>query len=764
MTRKAHLLSCVAASMLLSVASAVPGATAETAPSVHAAPAARKALPTKLATEVAHLDSLNAEIRAKGLSSPDLKLDPEEIIKIVYALYEVYETMKAYDALPLPPIKPVTDWGYVQNISESEHDWFWRTPQGTYVMPYSWFLALEAPEQGKAVNLPTRRPSVKGVLPAKWRADGIGANASDKFASADYLAHFGMLTLPVSTSNPDGLPAGLTRQENFVDPTDSTGVRQTVLGMGCALCHSGKVEFNGKTAYIDGAPAQTSLDLFGAKFAVALVQTLLPDGITDWRFTRFNRFATSVYQHKPNDVEWLALYIEFAEYVLKNAAGAGGNEQTTQAGFFRLDALDNIGNQVFGADLQTPANVAATTAPVSYPMIWTVPWLAWAEYPGVVRNPMIRNVGEALGVKAPINLVAADKGTESTSPLYKSTAMIDNLFRFESLLMEGTSDPAPTDDPWQTVKNTKALPGLPAPSWAMGVKTLGLPDINAERAAKGKPLYAALCQGCHLPPLNDPHIGDTDPATGALNSDYWEPLSADEGMAPKYRRQFLKVKKLNIQEIGTDPQEVLNFALRFPNFGTMTWNELSGIPRTFDTTDAAGTPKVGQTITMADGLKFTTQAAAYRWYKDNNKSEDDIARMNGYRPNVVLLEPTYRARPLDGIWATGPFLHNGSVPNLYELLLPASERAKSFVVGLPQFDPKKVGFLSHENDSDEKKKEIVKLGYSLFSVYKDDGKTPIPGNSNAGHEFKDGPLGNGVVGPALSDEQRYDLIEYLKTL
>ncbi len=42
--------------------------------------------------------------------------------------------------------------------------------------------------------------------------------------------------------------------------------------------------------------------------------------------------------------------------------------------------------------------------------------------------------------------------------------------------------------------------------------------------------------------------------------------------------------------------------------------------------------------------------------------------------------------------------------------------------------------------------------------------TDIPGNSNAGHEYRDGPRGNGVIGPALTEQERWDLVEYLKTL
>ena len=50
----------------------------------------------------------------------------------------------------------------------------------------------------------------------------------------------------------------------------------------------------------------------------------------------------------------------------------------------------------------------------------------------------------------------------------------------------------------------------------------------------------------------------------------------------------------------------------------------------------------------------------------------------------------YKAAPRDGVWATPPFLHNGSVPNLYEMLIPAKERTKKFYIGR-EFDPVKVG-------------------------------------------------------------------------
>jgi hypothetical protein len=67
-------------------------------------------------------------------------------------------------------------------------------------------------------------------------------------------------------------------------------------------------------------------------------------------------------------------------------------------------------------------------------------------------------------------------------------------------------------------------------------------------------------------------------------------------------------------------------------------------------------------------------------------------------------------------------------------------------MGSKEFNPKKVGY-----DGTEFK------GGTLFD-------TSRPGNSNRGHRFKDGPRGNGVIGPAFTPEQRAAIIEYLKSL
>jgi hypothetical protein len=120
----------------------------------------------------------------------------------------------------------------------------------------------------------------------------------------------------------------------------------------------------------------------------------------------------------------------------------------------------------------------------------------------------------------------------------------------------------------------------------------------------------------------------------------------------------------------------------------------------------------------------------------------------------------YRARLLNGVWATAPYLHNGSVPSLYWLLKPQGERPKQFCIGARDFDPQQVGFRVMLGES-----PACVPGETRFSTTNSDG-SPIHGNSNHGHSLEDtsGPPRPGVIGRALTEEERFDLIEYLKTL
>ena len=104
----------------------------------------------------------------------------------------------------------------------------------------------------------------------------------------------------------------------------------------------------------------------------------------------------------------------------------------------------------------------------------------------------------------------------------------------------------------------------------------------------------------------------------------------------------------------------------------------------------------------------------------------------------------YKARPLDGIWATAPYLHNGSVPTLYDLLLPIDDRPKDFWVGSFEFDPKKVGYVTAQPE-DGRATQLTTTVDGLLSA----------GNSNYGHDYNNNQM---------SDEDRWALVEYMKSL
>ena len=130
-----------------------------------------------------------------------------------------------------------------------------------------------------------------------------------------------------------------------------------------------------------------------------------------------------------------------------------------------------------------------------------------------------------------------------------------------------------------------------------------------------------------------------------------------------------------------------------------------------------------------------------------NLTEQQLIDAEGYRPPGEMgpPQPVYKAGPRDGVWSTGPFLHNGSVPNLYEILLPAAERSSTFFIGR-DLDLVKVGTDTSGNS-----------GKFLFD-------TSLVGNSNQGHSFQDGPRTKGVIGRQLTEAERWALIEYLKSI
>jgi mono/diheme cytochrome c family protein len=122
----------------------------------------------------------------------------------------------------------------------------------------------------------------------------------------------------------------------------------------------------------------------------------------------------------------------------------------------------------------------------------------------------------------------------------------------------------------------------------------------------------------------------------------------------------------------------------------------------------------------------TAAASAFAWRRD--WSVPAFGPSRGYVPVA-----------LDGLWLRAPYLHNGSVPSLRDLLEPASRRPSRFWRGYDVYDPVNVGFVSGGPDA-----QRAATPYDVTRR----------GNGNAGHEY----------GATLSEESKRALLEYLKTL
>lgn len=149
--------------------------------------------------------------------------------------------------------------------------------------------------------------------------------------------------------------------------------------------------------------------------------------------------------------------------------------------------------------------------------------------------------------------------------------------------------------------------------------------------------------------------------------------------------------------------------------------------------------KTGTRLPLAEA--GTDRGRLDTWNKGAAIEANRVVRQMGIERKGLVEEDLigYKIPYLDGLWLRAPYLHNGSVPTLRDLLEPAARRPKVFWRGYDVYDPVKVGFVS---DSDEARRFGTKLDVAS------------KGGGNQGHEF----------GTGLSNAEKEALIEYLKTL
>ncbi|MEZ4697659.1 MAG: cytochrome c [Rhodothermales bacterium] len=611
----------------------------------------------------------------------------------------------------LPEYEPVDVRFSEQNWTADERQWYYHETQGgafELIIPFDWLIAFEQPriplflfgEVGRLMD--EDYISRFGFLPNPRRS------YNPENVDIDWATLPGRPTVLLDTiNNPYELPVGFARDRDYRWPT-YTDEPQDVVGFTCAACHTAQLNYEKDGVRygvrVDGGPALTNLTKFELAAGIAAGLTLkIP--------SRFNRFADRVLPSGYSDEDRAQLKEKLSALVdegqqLKKSVDKGGYYDVMD-GFGRIDALDRIGNFVF-AEENNGVNWFDGDAPVNYPPLWDTPWFDWVQYNGAIKRPMVRNAGEAMGVFARAYMT----GAENDDQLFRSTVRLDNLHEMESLL-----------------RGKEPFDGLRSPKWPEQI----FGSIDRAKAARGAELYARHCQSCHLPaPV------EGSPFFDKSNRTVWTAPDSVTGL------QYLNLNLVNVYEVGTDPTLVKNFSGRIVNVGA--------VGQKFR--DSLGVGKGGMLL-YGDALPFIVENVVRKGYDDLGLSDSLRFVWNGMRPNDIRSPLAYKARPLDGVWATAPYLHNGSVPTLYQMISPLEERDATFYLGSKDFDPKEVGF----------KRGRIRGGFKL--------DTSIPGNLNTGHQF-DGDFDpetvdwdtvpSGTIGPRLSVEDRWAIVEFLKTL
>lgn len=257
------------------------------------------------------------------------------------------------------------------DVIELEQGWtddtqqaFYNTPQGSEILPYSWFLVLEQKDSQKAFLDPTN------------------------------IERFRYLPRKKSTSNPDGLPVGWTRG------ADASG--KEWLGLTCAACHTTQIEYTNPRNQqkvgirIDGAPTLADFNLMNLDLAAALQATLDDEA-------KFDRFAKAVLKDgdSPNARSGLRGELQVQTTMLNTRNEI--NKAHIEYGFGRIDAIGFIFNQTMSTLPGIPENAKPSDAPASYPFLWGTDQSDVVQWTGFAGNSsgagtLVRNGGEVIGV------------------------------------------------------------------------------------------------------------------------------------------------------------------------------------------------------------------------------------------------------------------------------------------------------------------------------------------------------------------------------
>jgi mono/diheme cytochrome c family protein len=514
------------------------------------------------------------------------------------------------------------------------------------------------------------------------------------------LERFGLMPDPDRT---DGLAVGLTLAK-----TDFTAGLELV-GITCAACHTGEFRYNGKDIRVDGAPNMFDMQAFYADMVGAAKAVIENDGEMRRQFAE-RLFAEAYSEYgflapviRPavllaqgvgliTHIDALKARLSLAKVIQTAVAIRDAkpecqvpNAQCT-SGFGRLDAFNGTRNFIL-AQLSED-NRVELNAPSKFPPVWKFNNYRWVEWTLNTNSVMERNFTETMGAGATVKL---DK--KFGEDRFTSSIPARNMHRLEQL--------------------SYAIDPPPWPKHVFG-------PVNDDLVKIGGAIFAANCAGCH-------QYGPQDYDSNGL----------------------LTLRSFSLEQVGTDPGAALTVACPVPNPADLPVKK-----RSYSAEDAtllqnckgveAGKPFEGYAFaevvaTAVNAVKAKAYAAANVTPAEVREFEDTDRRGQVYWRDTVLEDgKPYAARPLHGVWAAAPYLHNGSVPTLHDLLKAPADRPKTFPIGHRDYDPVKVGFATDLPAN--------KVKYTV--------DTTKTGNGNGGHLF----------GTTLPEDEKTALLEYLKTL
>ena len=503
----------------------------------------------------------------------------------------------------------------------------------------------------------------------------------------DQLARYGYLPNPGAN-----LPIGFT----------SAGpAGQEVAGMTCAACHTRQIVVGNQQYRVDGGPALVDFQ--------ALLTDLV-DAVGRVRATNatFASFAATVLGPNAPAKRVRQLRTDVDLWYLRENALRNNAYPTPVWGLGRLDAVSMIFNRLTGLDLGKPPsyliekNIMIADAPVRYPFLWNAPKQDYTQWPGFSGNGsdiygLARNTGEVMGVfgtfrpkKSFFHLFGIDfigKGATRQSTDF------DGLLKLEDLVQQ-----------------------IGAPKWPW--------PVDPVLAARGKLIYDGPqaqggCVSCH---------GQTPGLKRIPNQATWATPLLDVGTDSHEYDILARESDSGVLKGAHIPflmppikARATSFSLLGVSVGGSILQSGSWVPAIWGNLAASQTgpnaPKPSNDVKQAINDSFNDDAAAPTDGK--------------YR---------YESRVLYGIWAAAPYLHNGSVATLADLLKPADQRAASFLVG-PYYDSQAIGLAAAQPG----------LNGTRVTTGCDQRNS---GNSRCGHEF----------GTALPEADKLALLEYMKTL